>query len=292
MLAYATGHLANDLVIAIWSSYSTLFLNKVIMLSDYYSGLVVLMGQIIDAFCQPIVSYASDNIDTPFGKRMPWYFFGNLVTLPCFYLLFNPPDWAIGSENTPDPSVWFFLIVPGIMNIGQGAIQLSHMSIVNSITYDQKRRDILINMRNSCSYAAGIIVPALSFYMFTHIESDNDQFAYIANICCFMGLITSTYFMFTINEPKLVEDSKRKYDSYFMIQAEDPDSDGKVISIDSEEEEVPPHFGAPTGKEINKGIRKEDSGSSNGLQAFFDQAKQQGNDRRGTVSIGGLNFQN
>jgi len=118
VLAYATGHLSNDLVIAIWSSYSALFLNKVIMLSDYDSGLVVLMGQVIDAIFQPLISFCSDNVDTPFGKRMPWYFCGNLLTLPCFYLLFNAPDSAIGSEDHPDPAVWFFLIVPGIMNIG------------------------------------------------------------------------------------------------------------------------------------------------------------------------------
>jgi len=72
-------------------------------------------------------------------------------------------------------------------------------------------------MRNSCQYAAGIIVPMLSFYMFTHVESDNDQFSYLANICCLIGLISSTYFVLTINEPKLVADSKRKYDSFFMI---------------------------------------------------------------------------
>lgn len=47
------------------------------------------------------------------------------------------------------------------------------MSIVNSITYDQKRRDILINYRNSTSYAAGIIVPLLSFYMFQFYDDDN-----------------------------------------------------------------------------------------------------------------------
>jgi len=72
-------------------------------------------------------------------------------------------------------------------------------------------------MRNSCSYAAGIIVPALSFYMFTHVDSDNDQFAYIANICCVLGLLSSVFFVITINEPKLIRDSKAKFDKYFMI---------------------------------------------------------------------------
>jgi hypothetical protein len=48
------------------------------------------------------------------------------------------------------------------------------MSIVNSITYDQARRDILINYRNSCAYFAGIFVPAVSFYLFSYVEDELD----------------------------------------------------------------------------------------------------------------------
>ena len=64
--------------------------------------------------------------------------------------------------------------MPTIMNIGQGAVQLSHMSIVNSITYDQKRRDLMINYRNSTAYFAGILVPAISFIMFSYVKDNND----------------------------------------------------------------------------------------------------------------------
>jgi len=111
---------------------------------------------------------------------MPWYLIGHFLTLPCFYLVFNPPDFAVGlppddaPEGTlPTPNLWYFLLVPGLMNIGQGAIQLSHMSIVNSITYDQKRRDMMINFRNSCSYFSGIFLPTVSFIMFTNFEDEN-----------------------------------------------------------------------------------------------------------------------
>lgn len=48
------------------------------------------------------------------------------------------------------------------------------MSVVNSITYDQKRRDLLINYRNSCSYFAGIIVPGISFLMFANVNNELD----------------------------------------------------------------------------------------------------------------------
>lgn len=175
VFAYAIGHLANDLVINVWNTYSTWYMNQAINMTDEESGLVVLVGQIIDAIAQPLVGYCSDTLDTRIGKRMPWYLFGHICTLPAFYLVFNPPLSAIGySRDEPRGLLSYFILVPGIMNIGQGAIQLSHMSIVNSITYDQRRRDILINYRNSTSYFAGIFVPITSFVMFTYYDNELD----------------------------------------------------------------------------------------------------------------------
>jgi Na+/melibiose symporter-like transporter len=51
-------------------------------------------------------------------------------------------------------------------------MQLSHLSLLNSITYDQRRRDKLINYRNSCSYIAGIIVPGISWYSFSNFTDE------------------------------------------------------------------------------------------------------------------------
>jgi Na+/melibiose symporter-like transporter len=96
---------------------------ETIQLSEYDAGLVVLGGQIIDAIFQPLISYCSDNIDTPIGKRMPWYIMGNILVLPCFYMFFNPPDSVIGPDNdNPEPKFMYFMIVPSFMLIGQGAI--------------------------------------------------------------------------------------------------------------------------------------------------------------------------
>ena len=50
VLAYSMGHLANDLIINVWNTYSTWYMNQVINMNSYDSGLVVLVGQIVDAF--------------------------------------------------------------------------------------------------------------------------------------------------------------------------------------------------------------------------------------------------
>ena len=121
--AYAIGHLANDLIINVWNTYSTWYHTQAAGVSDENSGLIVLIGQIIDAIAQPSIAIASDSIETRWGKRMPWYVFGHIVALPCFYYTFNPPMWAIGyNKDTPKPNFWYFCLTPSFMNIGQGAI--------------------------------------------------------------------------------------------------------------------------------------------------------------------------
>lgn len=123
VIAYSLGHMANDLIYAVWNAYATLFLYKAVELSDYNSGLAVLIAQVADAFFEPILGYLSDRIETRFGKRIPIYVFGHFMALTAFYFLFNPPDFAIGTNiSDPKPNVYYFLILPALMQMGQGGI--------------------------------------------------------------------------------------------------------------------------------------------------------------------------
>ena len=107
------------------------------MMSESNAGSLIMVGQITDAILQPLVSFGSDNVDTRLGKRYPWYLLGNLLLFPMTYLLFNPPGFAIGpADSSPQPKLWYFMLISCIMNIGQGMFQLSHLSIVNSLSYD------------------------------------------------------------------------------------------------------------------------------------------------------------
>ena len=70
--------------------------------------------------------------------------------------------------------------------------------------------------------------------MFKYVDAQMDKFAYIANICTVMGMTASFYFMLVINEPRLVDESKRIFDSFFLIQADDIGSDGLIFDIEEE----------------------------------------------------------
>lgn len=75
-----------------------------------------MLAQITDAVCEPIFGYLSDRTETKIGKRVPFYIFGHVVALPAFFLLFNPPEFAIGTnKQKPNPSPPFFLAMASIM---------------------------------------------------------------------------------------------------------------------------------------------------------------------------------
>ena len=127
----------NDLVIQVWNSFGPWFFLEVVGLSTSAAGEIGLVGQIVDALAQPIMGYFSDTLDTPFGKRMPVYLVSVILVVPCFYFLLAPPSFAVGGSYTdPEPLGWYFYLLPSIMLIGQGGMQLTHLSIMNSLTYD------------------------------------------------------------------------------------------------------------------------------------------------------------
>lgn len=89
---------------------------KCVSLDGDTTGLVAMLGEVIDAAAQPMLGYMSDHMETPYGQRVPVYFISAMFTLPAFFLMFNPPDFAIGS-NEMDPKPWapYFIGLCAIM---------------------------------------------------------------------------------------------------------------------------------------------------------------------------------
>lgn len=84
------------------------------------------------------------------------------------------------------------------------------------------------------AYIAGLIVPALSTYLFKYVPSEQDSFSYLANICLFAGIITSVIFLLNINETKLVRESRLKFNEFLMVPVDEVDSHGKLFDVDDD----------------------------------------------------------
>lgn len=131
--AYGVGHFVNDLVAGCWFNYLLYFLSKVLQTDA--APAAILSGQICDGIATPIVGVLSDKIDSSIGQRKPWYIGGLILVIVCFIPIFSgyKPD-SLGGQYA------FYTIFPSVFNFGWAALQISHMSLVPSLTCSRKRR--------------------------------------------------------------------------------------------------------------------------------------------------------
>lgn len=78
-LSYAVGHFLNDLCASMWFTYLLLYLHSVRAYSSRGAGLLLLLGQVADGLCTPLVGYEADRAAgccPRYGPRKAWHLVG------------------------------------------------------------------------------------------------------------------------------------------------------------------------------------------------------------------------
>mmetsp|Transcript_11114 Transcript_11114/g.14973 ORF Transcript_11114/g.14973 Transcript_11114/m.14973 type:complete len:228 (-) Transcript_11114:779-1462(-) len=205
MLAYSVGHFSNDLFASMWFIYQSYYYLNVLQLSEGVTGVALLCGQLADGIATPCVGMLSDKLELGWGKRNTFFIVGSIIVIPSFLCLFTAPIWA----NAVCRDIWY-VVCPIIFNIGWAAVQVSHMAVVNSLTYDQEKRDIMINSRNGFTYAANIAMLAFSLALFLFEEHSLMQFRVLSVTCAILGAISTCYYVYQVREAKLSKEAMTK----------------------------------------------------------------------------------
>lgn len=170
-LSYALGHFLNDLCASMWFTYLLVFYHGVLGFQNSYAGVLLLVGQIADAICTPLVGYESDHTAGCFnyGKRKTWHLVGTLSVLLSFAFIFNQ---CLGcSPLTPQ---WASLIyfVPFIITFqfGWAATQISHLSLIPELVSCEHAKVELTAYRYAFTVIANITVYALAYLLF-HLQA-------------------------------------------------------------------------------------------------------------------------
>jgi len=67
-----------------------LYYNQVLGLPEDWIGLGILVALVLDAFIDPVVGYASDNLHSRWGRRHPFMYAAALPVAVSYYLLWTP----------------------------------------------------------------------------------------------------------------------------------------------------------------------------------------------------------
>ncbi|XP_047445714.1 major facilitator superfamily domain-containing protein 12-like [Mugil cephalus] len=174
-LSYAVGHFLNDLCASMWFTYLLVFYHSVLGFENANAGLLLLVGQIADAICTPLIGYESDQ--TPgcgnYGKRKTWHLVGTLSVLLSFAFIFNQcvgcgvftPQWVSLIYFSP------FII---IFQFGWAATQISHLSLIPELVTCEHAKVELTAYRYAFTVIANITVYAVAYLLF-HLQTGEDD---------------------------------------------------------------------------------------------------------------------
>ena len=115
--AYSVGHFFNDLCAVMWFMYLAWYLKEVVGLTAEVTAASGLAGQIADGLATTLVGSLSDKINTPCGKRMPWFIFGTLLVFPSFMGIYIYPEFVINGFTESQKTLWY-ICLPAIFNVG------------------------------------------------------------------------------------------------------------------------------------------------------------------------------
>lgn len=173
-LSYAVGHFLNDLCASMWFTYLLVFYHSVLGFKNSYAGVLLLVGQIADGVCTPLIGYESDR--TPgcgaYGKRKTWHLVGTVSVLLSFPFIFNQcincdqstPQWA---------GLVYFIPFIVIFQFGWAATQISHLSLIPELVSSEHDKVELTAYRYAFTVIANITVYAVAWILF-HFQSGED----------------------------------------------------------------------------------------------------------------------
>ncbi|XP_020020289.2 major facilitator superfamily domain-containing protein 12 isoform X1 [Castor canadensis] len=159
-LSYAVGHFLNDLCASMWFTYLLLYLHSVRAYSSRGAGLLLLLGQVADGLCTPLVGYEADRAAghcARYGPRKAWHLVGTICVLLSFPFIFSPclgcgpatPEWAALLYYGP------FIV---IFQFGWAATQIAHLSLIPVLVTSDHEKVELTALRYAFTVVANIAV--------------------------------------------------------------------------------------------------------------------------------------
>ena len=167
----------------------------------------MLVGQISDGLFTPIVGLYSDKLNTSIGKRKPWYIAGTILVPLSFIFAFQECLLcSFLSEDSQDIGVllWYCCFAV-FFNIGWACIQISHISMIPSLSPLKEIRDKLIGIRNGFTYISFITVLLLAFILINTVSAPQVQFLILSVSIVILGLILNMLFILFFDEAGIIK---------------------------------------------------------------------------------------
>ncbi|EHH59065.1 hypothetical protein EGM_09078, partial [Macaca fascicularis] len=159
---------------SMWFTYLLLYLHSVRAYSSRGAGLLLLLGQVADGLCTPLVGYEADRAAgccPRYGPRKAWHLVGTVCVLLSFPFIFSPclgcgaatPEWAALLYYGP------FIV---IFQFGWASTQISHLSLIPELVTNDHEKVELTALRYAFTVVANITVYGAA-WLLLHLQGSS-----------------------------------------------------------------------------------------------------------------------
>ncbi|AFZ44153.1 putative sodium/sugar (melibiose) symporter [Halothece sp. PCC 7418] len=156
-LTYGAGDLGPAITANVLVFFLLYFFTQVAGLPPGLAGSILMIGKIADAINDPIIGMWSDRADSPWGRRLPWMFFGAIPFCLLFILQWIVPTFST-NDTINDWSLFAYYVLIGILfNIAFTAVNLPYTALTPELTQDYNERTSLNSFRFAFSLGGSIL---------------------------------------------------------------------------------------------------------------------------------------
>ncbi len=160
-LSYGVGAIAFGVKDNGFSVLLLLFYNQALGLDPRLAGLAILIAMLVDACVDPMIGYASDRLDTRWGRRHPFMYASALPIAASYLLLFAPPAF-IGHR-------WLFpylLVTAVLVRVCVSFYEIPSSALVAELTQSYDERTSYLSLRYFFGWTGGLTMSVAAFAIF------------------------------------------------------------------------------------------------------------------------------
>lgn len=159
-LYYGFGSVAYGVKDNGFAYFLLLYYNQVLGLPARWVGFAILIALLIDAFSDPIVGYASDNLHSRWGRRHPFMYAAVVPVAISYFLLWNPPA---GLEGTA--LLGYLIALAVLVRTFITLYEIPSSSLVAELTDHYDERTSMLSYRYFFGWWGGLTMALIAYFL-------------------------------------------------------------------------------------------------------------------------------